>query len=320
MSDLSRHISNSLNSTMVLVYWLVGMGLIIYSFSGVYSVSPEDIAVHTRFGQVIDGKVLPGIHFGLPYPFDKIYRVPVKRMKTIRVDDFAGKESEVETNEFFLLTGISTYCITGDNNIVTISCIGQYTVEDASQYLFQTVSAESILREVTKNGIIHCLSGMPVDAILTTGKKDIAEFVKSWVNRKLADCGLKVQFLELKSVSPPALVQENFQDVIKAGIDRKKMLNDAEGYQNQRLSLAAAEAEQLIQEGMAYKTEKVAKANGAAERFLKKLSEFEKNPQLVYQKEFFDFFQVLGRRWPNNIILNTVNGKPPVNLRLAWPQ
>ena len=237
----------------------------------------------------------------------------------MRVDGFSGERADGEDyHEFTILTGIPTYCLTGDNNIVTITCVGQFTIQGAGQYLFSTTSPEEILRKVTGNALIHCLAAMSVDTILTTGKKDIADFVKSWVNRRLGEleCGIQVQFLELKLVAPPALVQSNFQDVIKAAIDKKKMVNDAESYENQRLAAVAAEAESLVQGGLAYKAEAIAKSNGLSERFLKRLSEYDKNPQFVRQKDYFDFFKILGSKEPKKIIMNATKGTAPVNLRL----
>ena len=323
MNELKQHTRTTIHATMRLTAWLLLLLAGVYAISGVYSVEPGEIAVHTRFGEILDNNVMPGIHVGLPQPFDQVFKVPVKRMRTIRIDDFADQtQAQEKENEFSQLTGITTYCLTGDNNIVTIACVIQYSIQDAAQYLFSSKSPEEMLSRLARNAVIHCLSNMPVDAILTTAKTDIAELVKTWINRRLGalDCGLKVQFLELKSVAPPRLVQENFRDVVKAEIDRKKMLNDSEGFRSQRLSAAKAEAVQIYQEGIAYKNDVIAKANGLTSRFLKKLSEFERNPKLVRQKEYFDFFQALGKKWPKKIIMTTKNGKAPVRLRLSWPK
>ena len=322
MTDLARHIDAMLGATAVLVRRLLLIALVVYGFSGTYSVEPGEIAVHLRCGRVIDDAVPPGIHLGLPAPFDEVVNVPVKRMKSVRIDDFAEPRQTGQPARFTVLTGIPTCCLTGDNNIVTISCVGQYTIQSAERFLYGTTGPEEIFRRVTGNALIHCLAGMPVDAILTTGKAHISEVVRARVNQQLDrfGCGLRLQFLELKSVSPPELVQENFRDVIKADIDRKKMINEAESYRNQRLSGANAEAERTVQEAMAYRTDIVARASGETKRFLGRLSEYEKNPAFVRQQEFFDFYTVLGSKYPRKIILSTRQGRAPARLRLSWPR
>lgn len=167
MNDVSSHIYSTLKATYKLMLWLLLMGTVLYVLSGTYSVEPGEIAVHTRFGRIVDGQAMPGIHFGLPYPFDKTHKVSVKIMKTAKIDDFSPDTSlGLFPATFTVLTDIPVYCITGDNNIVTLSSAIQYNVNDASQYLFKTVDADLILREISKSVIIHCLARMPVDLSL----------------------------------------------------------------------------------------------------------------------------------------------------------
>lgn len=323
MSEISGYIKNTLNATFRLMSWLLFAGLLLYLVSGVYSIEPGHIAVHTRFGAVIDSRVMPGIHFGLPYPFDTVYKVPVDRMKTAVIDDFTPDNTlGLFPATFTVLTDIPVYCITGDNNIVTMGCSIQYNIINASQYLFKTRKPDEILREIVKSAIIHCLSSMKVDVALTSGKRDIANFIKARLNRKLSklETGLQAQFVELKSVVPPQKVKKDFEDVIKARMDKKKAVDNAEGYRNQKLSAVNAEAERLIQRALAYKCNQVAKSKGETDRFLNRLTEYEKNPDLIRKKQFMDFIQSMGENWPNKIIVDTSGGKSPVKLRLAWPK
>ena len=70
----------------------IGLGLVfLYLLSGIYSISSNEIGVLQRFGKVVDKDVRPGIHFSLPWPIDKINRVPVKKVETVFIDDFYEK-------------------------------------------------------------------------------------------------------------------------------------------------------------------------------------------------------------------------------------
>lgn len=322
MNEISNHISATIKATFKLLLWMLLLGVVIYGMSGTYSVEPGEIAVHTRFGRIIDGNAMPGIHFGLPSPFDEIHKVSVKVMKTAKINDFFPDSTlGLFPATFTVLTDIPVYCITGDNNIVTLGFAIQYNVIDASQYLFKTNDPDLILREIAKSVIIHCLSRMPVDTILTSGKKDIADYIKLRLNQKLSklETGLQAQFIELKSVSPPQKVKKDFEEVINAGMDKKKAIDNAESYRNQKMSAASAESEKLLQQAMSYRYKQETKSKGEASRFLNRLSEYEKNPELVRKKQFMDFIKAMGQNWPNKIIVDTSQGKPPVKLRLAWP-
>lgn len=323
MTEVSTHLTRTIASTLKLMFWLLLAGFLLYLSSGIFSVEPGQIGVHTRFGSVIVPKELPGIHLGLPYPFDKVYLVPIKRMKTAIINDFSPDTTMgLFPATFTVLTDIPVYCITGDDNIVTLSCSIQYNIVNASQYLFKTINPEAILREMAKSAIIHCIAGMKVDTVLTTGKKDIADFIKAKLNHKLSmlETGLQAQFVELKSVTPPEKVKKDFEEVIKARMDKKKSVDNAESYRNQKLSSANAEAEKLIQKSLAYQYNQVTKSKGEADRFLNRLSEYEKNPALIRKKQFLDFLQSMGQNWPNKIIVDTSSGHDPVRLRIAWPK
>ena len=46
--------------------------LAVWILSGTYAVRPEQQAVVTRFGAVAEPRVYPGIHYALPWPFERV--------------------------------------------------------------------------------------------------------------------------------------------------------------------------------------------------------------------------------------------------------
>lgn len=263
----------------------IGLGLIfLYLFSGIYSISSNEIGVLQRFGKVVEKDVRPGIHFGLPWPIDKISRVPVKKVETILIDDFYEKGDNAA---FFLTyTGLTSYCVTGDNNIVTINCVLKYTIGKPNDYLFNINRVKLALKSLATNTLLHRLSEMPVDEILTYGKKKIESSVKLDLQARLDNIqsGINITFVELKDVRPPLIVQNAFDDVINAKIDKRKMISRAESYQNEKIPGANAQAACLIHEAEAYKKGVIARAKGETIRFLKQLSEYRKNPEVTRKR------------------------------------
>ena len=181
--------------------------IFLYLFSGIYSVKQNQVGVVQRFGKIITDKVKPGIHFGFPWPVDKIYKVPVKKINRIFINDFISPDEEI--NSFYFFTGLEPYCITGDNNIVNISCKIQYFISDPSKYLVNYQTPDNMLYELTCSNIIHCLAERSVDEILTYGKKDIENYLRTNLQLKLdeLDCGLSISFVELENVTPPDSVK-----------------------------------------------------------------------------------------------------------------
>jgi len=282
--SVKSEFQKSLTKTKVFLKW-VGLGLILlYLFSGIYSISSNEIGVLQRFGKVLEKDVRPGIHFGLPWPIDRINRVPVKKVETILIDDFYEKGDNAAL--FLTYTGLTRHCVTGDNNIVTINCVLQYTIGKPNDYIFNINRVKLALRCLATNTLLHRLSEMPVDEILTYGKKEIENSVKLELQTKLdkIQSGINITFVELKDVRPPLIVQNAFDDVINAKIDKRKMISRAESYQNEKIPGANGQAARLVHGAEAYKKGVIARAKGETGRFLKQLAEYRKNPEVTRQR------------------------------------
>jgi len=252
--------------------WILLCLVLLYLGAGVYSVSPNEVGVLQRFGKVIDDKVQPGIHYALPWPVDRVEKVPVKTVNSIMIDDFfSSMDPNSAARLFFKMTGLASYCITGDNNLVNIRCVIQYTITQPSRYLFRVEKPETLLRSMACNAILNSLAAMPVDQILTRGKYALSQEIKTRLQDRLdaLETGLNVSFVELSDIKPPDRVERYFSDVVKAKIDRKKMVNESQSYRNEKIPAAQADASRLLQEAHAYKSEVVLKAEGETERFLK---------------------------------------------------
>jgi len=256
----------------------------------------------------VNPRVLPGIHYALPYPFHHVDRVPVRKVERLTVDDFS-QESDSGPNPFTLVTGLNTYAVTGDDNLVNLACVIQYKVEDPVAYLFNlradafrpggssaaalsASTGKTFLREMACNTLLHCIAGMGVDQALTN-RDSIVTCVKQGLQDRMdaVNSGLTVLFVEIKGLKPPAPVQQYFADVIKAKNDKVKAVREAESYRNEELPAAQGRAARLLAEGEAYYTRTVERARGDAERFLKRLEEYRKNRELTRYRLYMETLQ-----------------------------
>lgn len=287
---------------------------LLYALSGIYSISQNEIGVHLRFGKIINDRVMPGIHFSLPQPIDKVYKLPVKKVKLIMINDFCS--DNLDNDDFYNLTGLSSYCITGDNNIVNISCGLQYSISGPAKYLFNVRCSEIILHEVASRTIIYCLSTFPVDMVLTYGKRDIENFVKKHVQEKMDEIqtGITISFVELKKVTPPKTVQTYFNDVINAKIDNKKMISEAESYWNEYIPNVKGYANEVIQKAYAYQETVTAEAEGDTERFLDILSVYSKEKAITGKMFYLDFFKDIVMNIDKLYIISNEKGKRPAGI------
>ncbi len=302
--------------------------IVLYLLSGVFSISSNEIGVHQRFGRIINDKVQPGIHYKLPWPVDKIIKIPVREVKRMVIDDFSisfdrelfPKSSAIN---FRYMTGLDSYCITGDNNLATIRCVIQYTISNPYEYLFCIKDPDIMLRSLACKTIIHSMARMPIDDILTKGKQSMASYIMFELQRRLdrLKTGINISFVEINNISPPVRVERYFSDVIKASIDREKNINEAESYRNEILPEAKAEAMERIEKAKSYKKEVILMAEGRTERFNKLLERAGERGssarEYLYIESMKETMENVGSK---HIIGNNGDGKPAVKIKIKEKQ
>ena len=303
--------------------WMLLCLVVLYIFSGVYSISSNEIGLLQRFGKVIEDKVQPGIHYALPWPIDRVTKVPVRMVKRILIDDFYSESSlESIARVFSGMTGLGSYCVTGDNNLVNIICVIQFNITNPFDYLFEVKHTDIMLRSMACNTIIHCLSRMPIDEALTRGKQEISNYIKVELQKGLDDSksGLSISFVELREIKPPDRVEQFFSDVVKARIDREKTINEAESYRNEKVPAAKADATRILQKAEAYKREVVLRAEGEADRFKRLLERVRKKGDsarnMIYIENIKEIMKRVKRK---HIMVRDAKGEIPARLKLYSP-
>ena len=284
MKTLSENIFNdSLRHTGVFIRWILIGLVVIYGFSGIYSISSNQIGVLQHGGRVIAPKILPGIHYALPWPFDRLTKVPVKSIKRLLIDQFDD-------------------ALTGDNNLINVQCIIHYTIGDPVNYLFQVKNPDHMLHNMAQNAILHCLGVLPIDTALTSGKQKMVWIIKTKLQNRLDDIksGLLVSSIELHHIRPPEMVRQYFSDVVNAKIEQVELINEAETYRNEKLPLAKSQADSMMQKAHAYKTRVVLKAEGESQRFEALLEQVHKSGasarHKIYMETIMNIMAKVGRK------------------------
>jgi len=289
---MKNSIQHSLLELTVFVKIILGILLALYLVSGVYTISPNELGVLMRFGRIYDDKVRPGVHYHLPYPISRVIKVPVKKVNTLFIDDFADTyDMDSTPRKFYDLTGLASYCLSGDNNIVGLALSIQYRIVEPANYLFLHQNPDRLIYEVSCNSIIKTLAHFDVDKILTYGKKDLAMIIKQHIQDNITqlDLGLEIYFVDIKSINPPESVQSYFDDVINAKIDKKKMVNEAQSYHNTRIHQARGQKATTLEQAKAYKFTTISAAEGEAQRFLDRVSGFNNQRELVIHNTYLAF-------------------------------
>jgi membrane protease subunit HflK len=81
--------------------------------------------------------------------------------------------------------------------------------------------------------------------------------------------------------------------VLSASQDRNRVVNEAEGYANEKIPRARAEAAELRAAGLGYRDAKIAEAQGDAARFLAVLTEYQKAPAITRKRMYLETMEAV---------------------------
>jgi membrane protease subunit HflK len=261
--------------------WLALAAIAAWMATGLFSVQPNEIAVVQRCGRALAERRPPGLHAGFPWPIDRVHRVKMLEQKRVGVgvmlaERELGRRVEPQQAE----------CLTGDRNIILVSAVVQYHIEDPYRYLFQSRDTEGLIRSATAGALAAVVSSMKVDDVLTIQRVAVQNEVKQRAQQLLADYGAGVWLnaVSLEGVSPPQEVAEAFRDVAAAREDAQTARNEADGYRNRLGPKSRAEAEQIRLEAEGYAAEVVERATGDADRFRRMAGELSSGRELTIRR------------------------------------
>lgn len=299
----------------------IGAGLIgvvvvlVWLASGFFIVQEGHQAVVTSFGRYAY-TAEAGFQWRFPYPFQAHETVPVTQLRSVEV----GRNSVVQA------TGLrDSSMLTEDENIVDIRFTVQYRLKDAREFLFENRSpdeavvqaAESAVREIVGRSRIDQVLYEQRDAIAT----DLAKSVQAQLDRLKA--GIIVANVNVQNVQVPEQVQAAFNDAVKAGADRDRFKNEGQAYASDVIPKAQGTAARLREEAEGYKARVTAQGEGDAQRFRSVLTEYQKAPAVTRDRLYIETMQQVYSN-VSKVMVDSRNGSNllylPLDKLLQQPQ
>jgi membrane protease subunit HflK len=268
--------------------YIAAGALVLWGFSGFYTVDEGNNGVETRFGEYV-GTTQSGLNWHLPAPIESVEVVNVKQNRSIEVGYRSGSEqvSGSVLNEALMLTK--------DENYVDIRLAVQYQVKDARQFLFNVVKPAATLKQVTESAQRGVIGGSTMDFVLTEGRGEIVAQIKKEIQEVMDryQSGVHITSVNLQDAQPPEQVQNAFADAIKAREDQQRLINEAEAYSNDVVPKARGAAARKIQEAEGYKEQVIAQAEGETSRFSKLLGEYTKAPEVTRKRIYIEAMEAV---------------------------
>jgi membrane protease subunit HflK len=266
------------------VVLIIGVVLLIWLGSGFFIVQEGQQAVVTSFGRYAY-TADAGFQWRLPYPFQQHETVAVTQLRSKEI----GKNAVVQA------TGLrDSSMLTQDENIVDIRFTVQFRLKDARAYLFENNNPDdAIVEQAAESAVREIVGRSRVDSVLYEQRDAIAaDLVKSIQNQlDRLHAGIVVVNVNVQNVQVPEQVQAAFNDAFKAGADRDRLKNEGQAYASEVIPKAQGTASRLRAEAEGYRARVVSQAEGDAERFRSVLTEYQKAPAVTRDRLYIDTMQ-----------------------------
>ena len=279
VSEAFRRNFRKLGPILLLV--IIAAGL----FSSAHIIEPGEQGVIRTFGRE-SGKRGPGLAFVIPL-VQRLDKVNIEQIRRIEVG-FRGEERK--PSEALMLTG--------DENIVEAQMIVQYRVKDPSKYLFRLRDPDQALHATAEVALRSMVGRTNIEGVITSGREKVQQSTREWLQKLMDEyqSGLSITEVKLQTVDAPDEVKEAFHDVVRAREEKEKLINQAEGYRNDKLPRARGEAEKVTREAEAYARTRVLRAEGDAARFKSRLVEYSKAERVTRERMYIETMQgILGK-------------------------
>lgn len=267
----------------------IGVGLIagvvalVWLGSGVFIVQEGQQAVVTSFGRYAY-TVDAGIQWRFPYPFQAHETVPVTQLRSVDM----GRNTPVAA------TGLrDSSMLTRDENIIDIRFTVQYRLKDARAFLFENRNPDEAVVQASESAVREVVGRSNVDAVLYQARDVLAADLLSSVQAQLdrLKTGIQVVTVNVQQVAVPEQVQASFNDAVKATADRDRFKNEGQAYASDVIPRAQGAAARLREEAEGYRARVVSMAEGDAERFRSVVEEYKKAPQVTRDRMYVDTMQ-----------------------------
>ena len=234
---------------------IAGVAVLVWLGSGFFIVQEGQQAVVTTFGQ---------------YSQHARRRLPVaachtrsRRHETVAVTQL--RSVEVGRNTVAQATGLrDSSMLTQDENIVDIRFTVQYRLKDARAFLFENRDPDEAVVQAGESAVREIVGRSKVDSVLYEQRDaiaaDLVEVDPGQLDRLKA--GIVIANVNVQNVQVPEQVQAAFNDAVKAGADRDRFKNEGQAYASDVIPKAQGAASRLTEEAEGYRARVIAAGRG----------------------------------------------------------
>jgi len=272
---------------------LLSIGLIgtwIFS-SGWYRLEPGEASVVLQLGDYARTETAAGVHLKWPLPFETARKLRLGELRRAKFGFADSQQAQLTDETATAENGIQT----ADNNIVIMSYVVQYYVDDPFSFVYGMAESEALLQDTAQSVMREVVGQRPGIDALTADRGGIQRAAKERLQARLDGyfaefdgTPFRIDSVEILDSQAPPPVQDAFDDVVSASQDRERVQAEARGDAQEILERALAEAQEIRESAEAYRDAKLVEARGEAERFVALHTEYERAPEVTRRRLYLE--------------------------------
>jgi membrane protease subunit HflK len=302
--------------------WRAGLGVtavlaaivFIWMCTGFYIVQEGQVGVVSTFGRFTT-ITNAGFRWRAPWPIQAHEIVDVLSTREVEVGTRARTQDRLK----------EALMLTDDENIVDVQFKVQYRIKSgpeletaARDFVFGSRFSPdgdpaSVVVQTAESAMREVVGTRKMDAVLSgeASRQQMANDVRAKMQEMLDryNTGIIVTTVPVQNVQPPEQVQPAFSDVIQAGQEKQKQINEGQAYEQDVVPRAHGTAARLLQEAEGYRAKTIETAQGDAARFRQILAEYVKAPAVTRERLYLDTMQQVFSS-STKVLVDTKAGSP----------
>jgi len=281
---------------MLILSILIGLWIL----SGFYQVATDQVGVVMRFG-AFDRQEPAGLRYHLPTPIEDVLLPTVTSQNEIAV----GFRHSTRTPGEIHSVPEESMMLTQDENIINVEFAVFWRVSDVGKFLFEIRDPEQTVKMAAESTMREVIGQNKLQFELTDGREQVAEDARIRLQKLMDEynAGVVITEINLQTVSVPEEVKAAFQDVVNARLDQERFQNEAAAHANKVIPEAKGQSAKITQQAMGYRDQKIALAQGDADRFKEVLIAYDQAREVTVRRLYLETMEsVLGNA--NKIIVD----------------
>jgi modulator of FtsH protease HflK len=279
---------------------IVAILLVLWVLSGIYIVGPAEQAVVLRLGKY-NQTTGPGPHW-IPRFIDSKTVLNVQTVSSFQFDADLLTKSTSDAEKPKQIVDLSE--VEGvpeakgddtDKNVVHVELSVQYRISDPRLYLYNIVNVPQTLQQVSQSALSEVVGTMQLNDVLTIGRDQLALMVTKQVEKLMAqyNSGIEIVVVNVRKAAAPEEVVGAFLDVVQAGQDQQRYVQQAQAYASKVVPIAEGVQARVLADANAYQQKVVLNAQANIASYKAILNVYQQAPSITRERLYLDAMQTI---------------------------